>query len=306
MSRISPKNVCVFSGLNETNDDAERHVLTIMATDRLQTQRFELKYLVREETALEIRRFVSCYLKPDEFAASLPNYSYPVHSLYLDSPDLATYQAVQCGEKNRFKLRIRYYSDTQSSVYFEIKRRTNDVISKMRAKVRRESVQPLLNGKPPQLRDLASPDGKQLVALQEFCRLMHSLRATPKSHVAYMREAWMSPLNNSVRVTFDRNVQCEPEFGSGLTTALGEAVAPFDNRVVLELKFVDRMPTWFSEMVRSFGLVRGGAPKYAQGIAVFGEHRVSNRGIGLKVLNGGRQAAPQRAAVGSRPAVAVA
>jgi hypothetical protein len=277
-----------------------------MAKDRLQTQRFELKYLVREETALAIRRFVSCNLKPDEFAASLPNYSYPVHSLYLDSPDLATYQAVQCGEKNRFKLRIRYYSDTQSSVYFEIKRRTNDVISKMRAKVKREAVQPLLNGQPPQLRHLAEPDGKQLVALQEFCRLMHKLGATPKSHVAYMREAWMSPVNNSVRVTFDRAVQCEPEFGAGLTTALGEAVAPFDDRVVLELKFVDRMPTWFSEMVRTFGLVRGGAPKYAQGIAVFGEHLVSNRGVGLKVLNGGRHAVPPRAVAGTRAAVAVA
>lgn len=259
-----------------------------MATDRLQTQRFELKYIVREETALAIRRFVSSYLKPDEFAATLPNFSYPVHSLYLDSPDLATYQAVQCGEKNRFKLRIRYYKDDDKTVYFEIKRRTNEVISKMRAKVRREAVQPLLNGQPPQLRHLASPDGKQLVALQEFCRLMHSLRAAPKSHVAYQREAWMSPGGNSIRVTFDRQVQCEPEFGCALTTGLGEAIAPFDDNVVLELKFIDRLPNWCVEMVRLFGLVRGGAPKYAQGVFLLGEHRVSNRGIGLKV----RGAAP--------------
>jgi hypothetical protein len=193
---------------------------------------------------------------------------------------------VQTGEKNRFKLRIRYYSDNDATVYFEIKRRTNDVISKMRAKVRRDAVQPLLNGQPPQLRHLASPDAKQYVALQEFCRLMHSLRATPKSHVAYMREAWMSPAGNSARVTFDRAVQCEPEFAGGLKTALGEAVTPFEDRVVLELKFVDRMPTWFSEMVRLFGLVRGGAPKYAQGIALLGEHRVSNRGVGLRVPAG--------------------
>ena len=278
---------------------------THMATDRLQTQRFELKYIIKEETALAIRRFVSCYLKPDEFAATLPNYSYPVHSLYLDSPDLTTYQAVQCGEKNRFKLRIRYYSDSDATVYFEIKRRTNDVISKMRAKVRRDAVQPLLNGQPPQLRHLAAPNGKQLVALQEFCRLMHTLRATPKSHVAYMREAWMSPVNNAVRVTFDRAVRCEPEFGASMTTALGDAVSPFDNHVVLELKFVDRMPTWFSEMVRLFGLVRGGAPKYAQGILLIGEHRVSNRGVGLKVASGSRGAS-EKLVLPGRTAVAVA
>ena len=257
-----------------------------MATDRLQTQRFELKYLVSEETALAIRRYVSCFLKPDEFAATQKDFSYPVHSLYLDSPDLATYQAVQNGEKNRFKLRIRYYRNDDATVYFEIKRRTNDVISKMRAKVRREAVQALLNGHPPQLRHLAKPDARQFVALQEFCRLMHRLNATPKSHVAYTREAWMSPVNNSMRITFDRAVQCEPEFSAGLTTGLGAAVQPFEEKVILELKFVDRIPNWCAEMVRLFGLVRGGAPKYAHGIALMGEHNVSNRGVGLRVPAG--------------------
>jgi hypothetical protein len=278
-----------------------------MPTDRLQTQRFEMKYLVREETAQAIRRYLSCYMTPDEFAADLPNRSYPVHSLYLDSPDLATYQAVQTGEKNRFKLRIRYYSDNDSTVYFEIKRRTNDVISKMRAKVKREAVQSLLNGQPPQLRHLAKPDGKQLFALQEFCRLMHNLGAAPKSHVAYMREAWMSPGSNSLRVTFDRGVRCETEFGVNLKTALGEAVAPFEDKVVLELKFVDRLPNWVSEMVRLFGLVRGGAPKYAQGLLLIGEHRVSNHGVGLKLAAAARSSGyPNGATVSTRSTVAVA
>lgn len=261
-----------------------------MPTDRLQTQRFELKYLVSEETARAIRQFMRGYLKPDEFAATMPGNAYPVHSLYLDSPDLHTYQAVQSGEKNRFKLRIRYYSDTDKAVHFEIKRRTNDIISKMRATVRREFVHALLAGTPPQLRHLVKPDGKQLVALQEFCRLMHKLRATPRSHVAYMREAWMSPVNNSMRITFDRAVQCQPEFGDALTTALGATVQPFDEKVVLELKFVDRLPDWCREMIRVFGLVRGGAPKYAQGVLLLGEHRVSNRGVGLKVATAARPA----------------
>ncbi len=277
-----------------------------MATDKLQTQRFELKYLVREETAQAVRQYLRSYLKPDDFAATLPDYSYPVHSLYLDSPDLATYQAVQTGEKNRFTLRIRYYSDSDESVYFEIKRRTNEIISKMRAKVRRDAVQPLLAGAPPQLKHLAKPDAKHFFALQEFCRLMHRLRATPKSHVAYMREAWMSPANNSLRVTFDRAVLCEPEFGHALLTHLDAAVKPFDDQVVLELKFIDRLPTWCAEMVRTFGLVRGGAPKYAKGVLLLGEHRVSNRGVGLKVQGAKATAAARRqvSAVSSAPAVA--
>jgi hypothetical protein len=212
---------------------------------------------------------------------------------------------VQTGEKNRFKLRIRYYSESDETVYFEIKRRTNEVITKMRAKVRRDAVQPLLSGTPPQLRHLAKPDGRQLVALQEFCRLMHRLRATPRSHVAYSREAWASPMNNAMRVTFDRQVRCEAEFGASLRTCFGELVKPFDDQVVLELKFVDRLPGWCHELVRAFGLVRGGAPKYAQGVLLLGESRVSNRGIGIKVPELAGAAVRERGSFGA-PQVAVA
>lgn len=251
--------------------------------DRLQTQRFELKYLVSETTARAIRQFVRCHLRPDEFAAQLPDQAYPVHSLYLDSPDLTTYQAVQTGEKNRFKLRIRYYSDADEVVYFEIKRRANDCILKQRARVRKEHVPALLSGAAPKFSHLDRPDGKGLAALQEFTRLMRRLDATPRSHVCYRREAWMTPHQNSVRVTFDRDVRCEPEFSPRLRTAVADAVAPFDARVVLELKFVDRLPRWCHDLIRGFGLVRGGAPKYAQGVLLLGEHRVSNQGIGLRL-----------------------
>lgn len=254
-----------------------------MAMDSMQTQRFEMKYLIREDMALGIRQFLGSYMKPDEFAATRPNYSYPVHSLYLDSNSLETYQAVQDGEKNRFKLRIRYYGESDRAVYFEIKRRMNDVILKSRAKVKREAVQPLLTGCAPQLRHLAAPDGKQLGSLQEFCRLMHRLRATPRSHVAYTREAWMHPLNNSMRITFDRQIQCGPEFADTLGARVDDGVSPFQRNVVLELKFTDRLPNWCGEMIRAFSLLRSGAPKYAMGIYTMGEHRVSNIGVGFKL-----------------------
>jgi hypothetical protein len=143
-------------------------------------------------------------------------------------------------------------------------------------------VQPLLAGRPPSLTDLVKPDGRDLAALQEFCRLMHTLRATPRSHVAYRREAWMSPIGNALRVTFDRDVVCEPEFSHALNGRLAQPVRVFGNQVVFELKFTDRLPEWCGEMIRLFNLKRGGAPKYAHGVLVMGEHRVSNLGIGFR------------------------
>ena len=95
----------------------------------MQLQRFELKYRIGEHTALAIRDFVSSYLEIDEYGATLPNFAYPVHSLYLDSPDLELYRTTINGDKNRFKLRLRFYENRpEAPVYFEIKRRMNNTI----------------------------------------------------------------------------------------------------------------------------------------------------------------------------------
>jgi len=91
----------------------------------------ELKYLIPEATALLVRDFVRSYLAMDEFSVGRPNYSYPVHSLYLDSDDLKLYWRTINGDKNRFKLRLRYYSAQPGTpVFFEIKRRMNNCILK--------------------------------------------------------------------------------------------------------------------------------------------------------------------------------
>src|SRR5262245_25542842 len=118
-----------------------------MAQDRLQLQRFELKYIVRAQTALAVRNFVGPYLELDEFGATHPDFSYPVHSLYLDSDGLDLYWHTINGNKNRYKLRLRFYEDQHAApVYFEIKRRMNDAILKQRGAVRREAVTALMAG----------------------------------------------------------------------------------------------------------------------------------------------------------------
>ena len=247
-----------------------------MAEDKMQQQRFELKYIIKEEVALAVRDFVSCYLEIDEYGATLPNFSYPVHSLYLDSDDLILYQQTINGDKNRFKLRLRYYDNRKEApIFFEIKRRMNNIIIKQRGGVRRDAVDWLLAGQLPEPAHLVSRDPRQLVALQSFCRLMHDVRGRSKAHIAYLREAWISPRDNSVRVTLDRQVKCEPEPVSRLNLHLENPVVVFGEAVVLELKFTDRFPDWFKELARVFGLMQCGAAKYAEGVTLTGAERFS-------------------------------
>src|SRR5262245_57224096 len=177
-----------------------------MARDRMQKQRFELKYLISEDTALLVRDFVRSYLDFDEYSVGKPNYSYPVHSLYIDSDDLKLYWSTINGEKNRYKLRLRYYSThPDSPVFFEIKARTNNTIRKQRGGVRQEFVANLLRGHLPLQEHLVSKAPNQLVALQEFCHRAHLIQAKPRIHIFYMREAYVSD-DDQVRVTIDRKV----------------------------------------------------------------------------------------------------
>ncbi len=253
-----------------------------MAEDNLQLQRHELKYMISEDVALQVREFVRCYLGVDEFGANRPNFSYPVHSLYLDSDDLVLYWNTVNGNKNRYKLRLRYYSDRPGSpVYFEIKRRMNDAILKQRGGVRRETADWILSGQLPQPSHLISNDPRQLAALQRFHQLMLEHDCKPKAHLAYLREAWISTQNNSIRVTMDRQVMCDPDPGARLSTKLLNPVCVFGKQVVLELKFTGRYPDWFRELVRAYNLVQGSAAKYADGVALLGEHRLSSMAVRL-------------------------
>lgn len=245
-----------------------------MATDRLQLQRLELKYLISKETALAVREFVRCYLAIDELGADKPNYSYAIDSLYLDSDDLKTYWDTINGNKNRYKLRLRYYDDRPDSpVFFELKRRMNDAILKQRGGVRRDAVDALLQGELPGPEHMLSDNPRHLLAVQNFCRLMLDIRAKPKGHVAYLREAWVSTHDNSVRVTMDRDVRFEPEFTARLSCEMNNPVWPFEPKVILELKFTGRYPNWFRELVQSFNLIRVAAAKYADGISEVGLDR---------------------------------
>ena len=241
-----------------------------MENDNLQHQRLELKYVVPEHVALAVRDYVSHHLSLDRFGVGQPDFSYPVHSLYLDSDALTLYWHTINGNKNRYKLRLRYYDEKdETPIFFEIKRRMNDAILKQRGGVKRAAAARFLAGQFPAHEEMYSNDLKNITALENFCRLMQHHEAKPKAHIYYRREAWVSTHNNSVRVTMDRDTHLDPDPTTEMRTALKNPVEVFGkNCVVLELKFTGRFPDWFRDLVRHFGLWQCSAAKYADGVTL--------------------------------------
>ena len=232
----------------------------------MQAQRYELKYIVPVSLKESLRAFIASYLELDEFAAKGQDCAYPIHSIYFDSPALKTYRAADNGDRNRYKLRVRYYDDKpESPVFMEMKRRVNDVIQKKRCMLPRADLTRALAG------DTTCIRPKDMDGHATFIHHMYQINAMPKAHVAYEREAWVSPYDNSVRVTMDREVRVEPKFDLKLVTEMKNPVKPFGDAMVLELKYTARFPEWFRDLVHAFHLMQSGGPKYSGGVKLYGE-----------------------------------
>jgi SPX domain protein involved in polyphosphate accumulation len=232
--------------------------------------RYELKYFLTEDMALRVRDFILQYLEFDEYCMKSATNSYPVHSLYLDSDDWKIYWRTINGDKNRYKLRVRYYSEhPKSPIFFEIKRRMKDIILKERCGVRREAVPQVLAGQIPTDDQVTTHEPEDQVAMVEFIRLMADVNAKPKMHVAYMREAFVNNYNNEVRVTMDRTIRMQPRPGGEIVTTMENPIKVSEKLVVLELKFSGRFPHYYREVVQKFNLPLTGAAKYVEGTTLY-------------------------------------
>ena len=216
--------------------------------------RFECKYSISPLLVPAIREFVEPFARPDRFAAARSDRRYPICSLYLDSDDLLLYQQTVGGEKNRFKLRVRSYADDETApLYFEVKRKVNNIVQKRRARVERAVARALLDGR---LVEDADPE------LQYFASHMGLVLARPMIRVRYMREAYESIAGDPVRITLDTELSHVATFDADVGLDRGRWVATPMDGVILEIKFTEIFPSWVRDMVRVFGLKQQPVPKY--------------------------------------------
>ena len=128
--------------------------------------------------------------------------------------------------------------------------------------MKRESVKDILRGRCPNRDDLLNPnDMDSYSALRHFMDLSRDINATGRTIVYYEREAWVTPSDDNVRLTFDRNL-AGMRWEGRYVPARETWYHPRMPGVILELKFDNRFPIWMRELVRSFDLYRVSFAKY--------------------------------------------
>jgi hypothetical protein len=225
---------------------------------KLDLSRYEFKYLLRPEQFAGVRRFLSQYCELDQHAQGEDWYG--IRSLYLDTDDYRLFRISADKQNERLKLRVRGYVRSSGAVKMEVKRRNGDLISKSSLVLPSSQ---LLSG-----RAAAECEG------EDFWRLADQLRAQPKVLVQYERQAYFSRVDDYVRVTFDRHIQCQPltfwslEPNQRVWVPVDDPASPSElsSAYVMELKFRVAPPAWLRDLVVQFGLARRGFSKYVRSV----------------------------------------
>lgn len=219
------------------------------APGRLETRdgAYELKFLLRETQVDGVIDWAQAHLRPDPHAAAAADACYAIHSVYLDTPELAVYHREP--RFRRRKYRLRRYAE-EGTVYLEEKRKRSGWVTKVRTGVAAA-----------ELELLATPEDPGEWAGAWFRQAMEEHRLRPVCQVAYRRLAREGETEGApVRLTVDREIRSAR--AAGLCPAWQQEPQRPIPLTVLELKFRQGLPRLFKELIRTFGLTAAAESKY--------------------------------------------
>lgn len=245
--------------------------------------RFEIKYIVHRSKLDRLRQMIKPFVQPDKHVADKPDHSYTVRSLYFDTPDLLYYFEKIEGVPHRLKLRMRTYDRPESNapMFFEIKRKHRVPMTKNRAPFNYSTALDILkDGISSEQHPDSNPE--RIADCQRFLFHLHRDNLAPTVLVVYDREPYESLLDNTIRITFDKNLR------SGLKDEVSEIFTEelkpvMNEHFILEVKYNTRYPRWMRIIANSLDIKQVSASKYC--MSMDNHPEVFQRDQWSKVIN---------------------
>ncbi len=227
-------------------------------------RRFEVKYLIPENYADKIIPSVLENMQWDNFAKE--NQYYKCHSLYLDSPDFASYQAVINENLFRKKLRFRLYDRNGKDGFLEMKRKKHKVIIKDREPLSVKAFKLFLHNPQSIFSQNWNKDFTEEVIAWHW-----ENKLEPKIWVSCKRKPFIHSLNSQFRVTFDYDLNfSEIDLQKGYLPINKQK--KYEKKVIMEAKFTEKMPLWFKNIIDTYKLESSGFSKYCTGIGMLNKN----------------------------------
>lgn len=232
--------------------------------------RYELKFSLDEVQARQVRDWAIAHLTIDPHATDAEAGTYRIKTLYLDNEARDVYW--RRGNYRHHKLRLRRYGN-EPIIFLERKSSWCHQVEKYRTVIP-ESELTLLESR----RNSSNWAGSWFH--------QRALRGDlkPSYQLAYERSAYVGPPGEApMRLTMDRQICSRP--AQGWTFADFGGIPLFAERVILELKYSDFLPSPFQNLIRSFGLKLKRISKYR--LAVQASEPINREGqLWLLYVNG--------------------
>ncbi|NIY75179.1 polyphosphate polymerase domain-containing protein [Thalassospira sp. HF15] len=221
------------------------------------TNRFEVKYLVSQKKALDLRDALGDLFVTDENTQGQSGYFN--YSIYFDSPRYYFYRQKLEGQLERVKPRLRAHLPSLAAKpdqwFLELKGRHGQTVQKRRAAIDLISAQGLVDG------ENFVADG-ELEALRDFEFMWLRLALRPAVTVLYFREPLNSHIFPNVRITFDHRISGNLDFNlKNAGQRMDFITSP--SEVLVELKFTDSIPRLVMEIFRRLEMKQITFSKYA-------------------------------------------
>ena len=215
-------------------------------------KRVEKKYMFTIDKYNELMKRLDTKLDPNEF----PNSS--ILNIYFDTDnyDLAIKSIQKPVYKEKIRLRSYNKPSKDSSVFLEIKRKCDSVVSKRRIEMKLSDLELYVKDK-----DSLESSNNQIKKELDYYFDRYDLR--PTMYLSYLREAYYDPTDRDFRVTFDSNVIAR-EYDLNLDSLnYGTNILEKD-KYIMEIKTLGSIPLWFVKMINELGIMPCGFSKYGE------------------------------------------
>ncbi len=211
--------------------------------------RFEKKYLLTRFAYRRLQNLLVGRMVQDAYGL------YTISSVYFDTD---AYDIIRTSVQKpifKEKLRLRWYGEPggQCPMFWELKR-------KYRGKVYKRRI-PAQPGNAGRLLKSAGALQEQGQIAREVEWFVQRYRPVPKLLLAYDREAFVSPADEGLRVTFDHSIRWRDADFSLSRGSYGTPLFP-DDRVLMEIKAYGNLPKWLTDLLAAEKLYPSSFSKY--------------------------------------------
>ncbi|MCR4728324.1 MAG: polyphosphate polymerase domain-containing protein [Lachnospiraceae bacterium] len=212
-------------------------------------KRLEIKYLLSEKQYNQITDRLSSHMEVDEYGLST------ISSIYYDTENYDIIRTSLEKPEYKEKLRLRTYGEVKddSVAFLELKKKYDGVVYKRRITLPLKEAEDYLNhGIYP------SKDSQILREIDYFIKMY---KPTGRTYVAYDRIAMYGIEDESLRITFDKNIRTAFDRGSLRSGKEGSPVIKEGERL-MEIKASGAMPMWLVNILSDLKIYPVSFSKY--------------------------------------------